>query len=145
MTTGCGLFQDSRPHHNSCGPEALFYAFRWYGIDSSRYKISQEILDDNKAYSILRDVLSIFNSDLNEITFPQEMKDQLLKHNIKIQSVSLKEFKTLKKDKTTTAIILVHPKNELGKYHWLFYPTQSSSPSSFFGKTSVDRIYILER
>ena len=108
----------------------------------------EEILKDHKAYSLLRDILSVFNSDLNEITFPQEIKNELAKRNIKTRLVSLGEFKELKKDKSTTAIILVHPQNELGRYHWLFYPTQSNSPSSFFGselKTSVDRIYILAR
>ena len=133
LTTGCGLLQKPHPHYNSCGPDAIFYAFRWYEIESTRFKISKEILEDHKAYSLLRDVLSIFNSNLNEITFPQEIKNQLLKHNIKTRSVSLEEFKKLKKDKKTTAIILVHPKDELGRYHWLFYPTQSDSPFGFFG------------
>ena len=148
LTTGCGVFQQKKPHYNSCGPDAIFHAFRWHGVESSRIKISKEILEDHKAYSLLRDVLSIFNSDLNEITFPQEIKDELLKHHIKTRSVSLEEFKELKKYENTTAIILVHPKNKFGKYHWLFYPTQSDSPSSFFGTkagTLVDKVYILER
>ena len=104
LTTGCGVFQQKKPHYNSCGPDTIFHAFRWHGVESSRIKISKEILEDHKAYSLLRDVLS--------------------------------------------AIILVHPKNKFGKYHWLFYPTQSDSPSSFFGTkagTLVDKVYILER
>ena len=96
LTTGCGVFQQKKPHYNSCGPDAIFHAFRWHGVESSRIKISKEILEDHKAYSLLRDVLSIFNSDLNEITFPQEIKDELLKHHIKTRSVSLEEFKELK-------------------------------------------------
>ena len=148
LTTGCGLLQDSRPHYDSCGPDAIFYAFRWHNIEATRHKISKEILEDHKAYSLVRDILSVFDSDLSELTFPREVKDELLKHNIKVRLTSLGEFKELKKDKDTTAIILVHPKNKLGKYHWFFYPTQSDSPSSFFGSelaTSVDRIYVLAR
>jgi len=148
FTTGCGVFQERKPHYNSCGPIALSYAFRWHDVKSARYKISKEILKDHKAYSLLRDVLSVFSPDLNEITFPQEMKDELVKYNIKTRLVSLGEFKELKKDRSTTAIILLHPKNKFGKFHWLFYPTQSDSPSSFFGselQTVVDKIYILTR
>ncbi len=147
LTTGCGIFQKKQFHYNSCGPEALFYAFKFHNIKSSRHKISKEILEDHKAYSLLRDFLSVFRADLKEITFPQEIKSQLLKNKIKVQSVSVEVFKKLKKNKNTTAIILINPKDELGKYHWVFYPTQSSSPLSFFGyeNTNVDRIYILSR
>ncbi len=146
LTTGCGLLQKSRPHYNSCGPDAVFYAFRWHGIESSRYKISKEILKDHKAYSLLRDTLSVFNAGLGELTFPKEIKDELEKYKIKVHSASLGEFKKLKKDKDTTAIVLVRPKGGL-KYHWLFYPTQSDSPSSYFGSltTVVDKIYTLTR
>ena len=146
LTIGCGIFQPKYEHYNSCGPDAIFYAFRWHGIESSRVKISREILEDNKACSLLRDVLSIFDSRLNEITFPQEIEDELSKYDIKVRSISLEQFKELKKDEKTTAIILIHPEGKLVRYHWLFYPTQSDSPSDYFGLgTTVDKIYILER
>jgi hypothetical protein len=145
LTVGCGVFQPKHEHYNSCGPDAIFYAFRWHDIKSSRVKISREILEDHKAYSLLRDCIAVFDSNLGAVTFPREVKNQLKKYNIKINVVSLEKFRKLKKDENTTAILLVHTKGEIN-YHWLFYPTQSSSPSTFFGSgTSVDKIYILER
>lgn len=147
LTVGCGVFQKTQPHYSSCGPDAVFYAFRWHGIESSRHKISREILEDHKAYSLLRDTLSIFHAEFKGVTFPKEIKDELKKHNIDVRSVSLKEFTKLKKDKNTTAIILIHTKGKIN-YHWLFYPTQSNSPTDYFGSrltTTVDRIYILTR
>ena len=147
LTAGCGVFQNSKPHYTSCGPNAIFYAFRWHGIESSRYKISREILEDHKAYSLLRDALSIFHADLKGVTFPKEIKSELNKHGINVRPVLLGEFMELKKDENTTAIILVHTKGKIN-YHWFFYPTQSDSPSDYFGSrlnTSVDKIYILTR
>ena len=135
LTTGCGIFQKKKFHYNGCGPEALLYAFEFHDIKSSRHEISREILEDHKAYSLLRDFLSVFHVNLKEVTFPQEIKSQLLKRKIKVQSVSVETFKKIKKNKNTTAIILVNPKDKLGRYHWVFYPTQSNSPLTFFASS----------
>ena len=144
FSTGCGVFQSrTYPHYDSCGPEALYNAIRRLGLNSSQVKISREILNDSKCYSLLRDVVSMFNREAKHITFPSEIKSYLKKYNIKMTSLPVEKLKSLTRDKT--AIVLVHKKNSLS-YHWGCFPT-TSNLSSFYGEgfTAVKSVILLER
>jgi hypothetical protein len=144
FSTGCGVFQnETYPHYDSCGPEALYNAIHRLGLNSSQVKISREILDDSKCHSLLRDVLSMFHGEAKHITFPSEIKSYLKKYNIKMTILPVEALKTLTPDKT--AIVLVHKKDSLS-YHWGCFPT-TSGLSSFYGEgfTAVKQVILLER
>ena len=144
FSTGCGIFQNrAYPHYDSCGPEALYDAIHRLGLNSSQIEISREILNDSKCYSLLRDVLSMFDREAKHITFPDEIKSYLKKYNIKTTSLPIEELENLTHDKT--AIVLVRKKNSLS-YHWGCFPA-TSNLSSFYGKgsTMVKSVILLER
>ena len=144
LFTGCGIFQKNRSlHYDSCGPDALYDAMIRLDFRTSKIRISKEILKDQKCYSLLREVLAIFDSQAKEITFPQEIKDHLRKNGIKVTVLHPSEFASLTYDKT--AIVLVHQKNTLN-YHWACFPAVLNL-SSFYGEgvTTIERLFLLER
>ena len=144
FATGCGVFQNEyHYHYDSCGPIALLNATNRLGLNSSQIKISREITQDSKCYSLLRDVFAMFDGEARQITFPSEIKNYLKKYNIKMTILPIEALKTLTTDKT--AIVLVHKKNSLS-YHWGCFPT-TSNLSSFYGEgfTTVRQVMLLER
>lgn len=142
--TGCGLFQKHRYlHYDSCGPDALYYAMSRLDFDTSRMSISREILNDNIRYTLLRDVLSLFDRQAKHITFPSEIRNHLKKHGIKMTVLSPSKLSELTPDKT--AIVLVHQKDSF-RYHWGCFPV-TPNLTTFFGEgtTSIESVILLER
>jgi len=144
ITTGCGVFQKKKHyHHNSCGPNSLYYATGRLGIQSSEIQISKEILNNSECYSLLRDFLSMFDGKAKEITFPSEIRNYLKDKKIKMTYLTKEKFKSLSTDQT--AIVLVSEKGSL-TYHWACWPV-TDNVDSFFGEDStlIHQIILLER
>jgi hypothetical protein len=144
ICTGCSIFQKgSFPHYNSCGPEALYDAMGRLDFDASTFSISHEILKNHECYSLLRDVMSMFDKRAEGITFPAEIESYLSKRNIKATVLPAEKLEKLTSN--NTAIVLVHKKGTLN-YHWACFPV-TRNLSSFFGegKTTVLKVILLER
>ncbi len=145
FTTGCGILQKEKHYHySSCGPDALYDATKRLGFSPSRVTISKEILNDSKCYSLLRDVLSVFDGEAKEITFPTEIKNYLKNKKIKITHISKEDFESLPQSKT--AIVLISRKGGFATYHWACWPV-TKNVNSFYGKDStiIHRVFLLER
>ena len=144
ISTGCSVFQKKEYHHyDSCGPNALYYATKRLGLRSSEVKISKEIINNSKCYSLVRDFLSMFDGEAKEITFPAEIRNFLKNKKIKITYVSLEKLESMPLSKT--AVVLLSKKGTL-TYHWACWPV-TKNLSSFFGEgsTLVHQVLLLER
>jgi len=156
MLSGCGILQSAKdpawvkkeralgfdPYHvQSCGPEAMQKAFSNFGIHIDLESLSHTMQSSLSCGNLMRDILSVFNKQARQITFPSEIKKILKKNGFSI--VSIKSLKELNKDEDT-AIVLIRKKNTL-TYHWACFPNDKYI-KSFFGKdTLIDEIYLIKR
>jgi len=154
--SGCGILKSAKdptwvkeqralnldPYHvQSCGPEAMQKAFANFGISIDLESLSYTMQSSASCSNLLRDVLSVFNKQARQITFPAEIKKILKKNGFSI--VSIKAFKDLNKNRDT-AIILIRKKNTL-TYHWTCFPNDKYI-ESFFGKdTLIEEIYLIKK
>ena len=154
MVTGCGLFKqfnesekykqlraDNRdPHHAaSCGPKALYKALKRFDERVSRREISHEILSNGQITSCVRDLLSIFDNEAREITFPREMKIPLEKRGYIMKKVkSLKELNEQK----DVGLVLIKKKWTL-LYHWLCFPVDKNILTFFGNDTDIQEVYLI--
>ena len=156
ILSGCGVLQSSKdsawvkkqralnldPYHvQSCGPEAMQKAFSNFGIYIDLESLSHTMQSSLSCGNLMRDVLSVFDKEARQVTFPSEIKKILKKNGFTI--VSIKSLKELNKDEDT-AIVLIRKKNTL-TYHWACSPNDKYI-KSFFGKdTLIDEIYLIKR
>tara|TARA_Y100000593_G_C4276272_1_gene320242 strand:+ start:152 stop:652 length:501 start_codon:yes stop_codon:yes gene_type:complete len=156
MLSGCGVLQSSKdaawvkeqralnldPYHvQSCGPEAMQKAFSNFGIHIELESLSHTMQSSPSCSNLLRDVLSVFNKQARQITFPAEIKKILKKNDFSI--VSIKSLKDLDKNQDT-ALVLIRKKNTL-TYHWTCFPNDKYI-ESFFGKdTLIEEIYLIKK
>ena len=137
-----GNFTD---HYYSCGPVSIrdaltdFYAKN--NIYVKRELTSKEIsIRIQERYNIisLRGIMAVFDKRASQITFPKELIDELVSHNIEVVEVnSLDNIDTA----SDTALVLVHKKGTILYYHWVCYPCETAQ---HYGKdTVIDKIYLL--
>ena len=154
--SGCGILKSANdpawvkeqralnldPYHvQSCGPEAMQKAFSNFGIFIELESLSHTLQSSPTCSNLLRGVLSAFNKQARQITFPAEIKKILKKNGFSI--VSIKNLKDLNKNQDT-AIVLIRKKNTL-TYHWTCFPNDKYI-ESFFGKdTLIEEIYLIKK
>ena len=154
LNTSCGLLHPPQrqsgylvSHYYSCGPVAINNALRLYSkkhnVSFKREYNSKEIsieIQDSTILFDLREFLTLIDKRAAEITWPQEIKN-----NLKLKGISLREIKNVDelKESSDIAIILIHWKNKLTYYHWIVFPKDNLD---YFGKddTVIDRIFLLE-
>ena len=129
-------------HYYACGPKALERAFiefhRREGLAycAKRDLISKQIQDSGM---IGKEILSIFNNEAIQITWPHEMRMIAKKHGFK--TTSIKDISELD-PKKHVALVLVYTK--FTNYHWLVFPIDN--PEHYYGEdTKVHKIYLLEK
>ena len=141
MACGCGALHLNHKkvdslHFDSCGPEAIQKALANMNIAMSTIDISVEI---QKKGSILRCFLKAFSDDARDITWPSEIVEFFENRGYKIKKInSLNQLGNL-----DTAIVLVHSRGTLDRYHWLCHPNDEYIKSFFGEKTVVDDIYLI--
>ena len=151
---GCGIINPHkrnsegyyRAHYYACGPialeKAINAAYANRGIKfarnpAPRRKISQEIQNGGM---LRKELLSLFDKDAIQITWPEEIKKIANQHGFDI--VPAKDLSSLD-SKKDIAIVLIHGKYFSKQYHWLVYPIDDVK--NFYGdKTVIDAIYLLK-
>ena len=145
MFIGCSAFDryDKNPegyyeeHFRSCGPEALEKAFQALKQKVGRKEISKIVQEQPRPFIQL---LSFFDKDAVEITWPSDVKRVAKKYGFKI--VPIKDYDKLN-PKKDVALILINTK--LNNYHWLCFPVDKNIPKYWGEKTRVSKIYILKK
>ncbi len=125
-------------HIDSCGPRALEKVlFRLGDKHITRKKISESI---QKREGWFRGFLSFFDHRARSITWPSEIKDQLISRGYKITKIS--NITDLKGE--DTAIVLVHKKNTLD-YHWMAFPVDVNIVKHFGSDTIIKMILLIKK
>ena len=145
MFIGCSTFDRHdtnsegyyEEHFYSCGPKALEKALKQFDQNIDREEISKFIQNNPRP---LIELLSFFNKDSVEITWPCDVKRVAKKYGYEI--VSLKEFNKLN-PKADVALVLVNSK--LNNYHWLCFPVDKNIKEYFGPRTKVSKIYLLKK
>ena len=129
-------------HYHACGPIALEKAFSEYyrrqgaAYHGERGQLSKQIQDSGM---IGKELLSIFNNDAIEITWPHEIKAIIRKHGF--EAISIKNISELDPQKHV-ALVLVYTK--LTNYHWLVFPIDD--PEDYHGEdTKIYKVYLLKK
>ncbi len=144
MFIGCSTFDryDKNPqgyyeeHFYSCGPHALEKAFKALNKKVSRVEISKAIQDQPRSFI---ELLSFFNKDAVEITWPSDIKRIAKKYGFKI--IPIRDFDELDAKKNV-ALVLINTK--LDNYHWLCFPVDENIPKYWGDKTKISKIFILK-
>jgi len=137
---GCGAFKQGtfvtdesgafKGHYVSCGPKAIGNALKEFShlnVTYSDIEISREI---QKSGNLTRMIMSVFNQEAMEITWPHELVNFLASKGFTVEEV---EFNNLKAG--DIAIILI--KKDFHTYHWITYPTNSKQTiKNFFHPTN---------
>ena len=128
-------------HYYACGPAALEKAFlEYYGREGIAYCARRDLLSKQIQDSgmIGKEILSIFNKDAIQITWPHEIKMMIKKHGFKASSI--KSLKELDPEKHI-ALVLVY--TNLTNYHWVVFPVDN--PAHYYGEgTKIHKIYLLK-
>lgn len=156
LLSGCGIMQSAKdpswvkeqralhldPYHvQSCGPEAVQKAFSNFGISIDLKSLSYTMQSSASCSNLLRDILSVFDKQARQITFPAEIKKILKENGFSI--VSVKSLGELDKNQDT-AMVLIRKKNTL-TFHWTCFPNDEYI-ESFFGKdTLIEEIYLIKK
>ena len=145
MFLGCSAFDrhEKNPqgyyeeHFWSCGPRALEKAFKALNENATRKDISKTIQEQPRPFI---ELLSFFDKDAVQITWPKDIKRIAKKYGYKI--ISIKEFDQLdpKKD---VALVLIY--TNLDNYHWLCFPADKNIPEYWGKSTKISKIYILKK
>jgi len=137
---GCGAFKQGtfvtdesgafKGHYKSCGPNAIENALREFShlnVTYSDIEVSRQI---QKSGNITRILMSIFNEEAMEITWPHELINFLTSKGFTVEET---EFDNLKAG--DIAIVLI--KRDFYTYHWVAYPTKSKDTIKNFFPTST--------
>jgi len=141
MACGCGALHFNHKkidyfHFESCGPRAIQKVLANMNITMSVEDISVEI---QKKGSMLRCFLGAFSNEARAITWPSEVINFFEDRGYKIKKIkNLDELGNL-----DNAIILIHSKGSIDKYHWLCYPNNRNIKSYYGEKTVIDDIYLV--
>jgi len=151
---GCALFDRHKKndegyypaHYRACGPialeKAINAAYSNRGIKfvknpAPRRRLSQEI---QKEGMTSRELLSYFDKNAIQITWPSEIKKIVNQHGFDI--VTVNNINSLDPEKDI-AIVLIHGKFLSKQYHWVVYPIDDVK--NFYGeKTVIDAVYLLK-
>ena len=117
-------------HYISCGPNAIENALKEFShlnVTYSDIEISREI---QKSGNLMRVIMSIFNQEAMEITWPHELVNFLTSKGFTVEQT---EFDKLKAG--DVAIVLI--KKDFHTYHWVTYPTKSKDTIENFFSTST--------
>ena len=121
-------------HAQSCGPRALYQLFSYYQRSQPARKISKEIIENNTLGNLLRNSLSIFNNNANNITWSWEIKKEIEAHLneeyyelIKITGGQEELRNKLKEliEKDEQGIALVRLPNNFFSYDWVYFHSAS--------------------
>ena len=137
---GCGALKDGtfvtddsgafKRHYKSCGPNAIENALKEFShlnVTYSDIEISREI---QKSGNLMRAIMSVFNQEAMEITWPHELVNFLTSKGFTVEQT---EFDKLKAG--DVAIVLI--KKDFHTYHWVTYPTKSKDTiRNFFHPTN---------
>ena len=117
-------------HYISCGPNAIENALKEFShlnLTYSDIEISREI---QKSGHIIRVLMSIFDGEAMEITWPHELVNFLTSKGFAVEEI---EFNDLKAG--DVAIVLI--KKDFHTYHWITYPSSSKETiKNFFYPTN---------
>ena len=137
---GCGAFKKGTfardhsgaftGHYISCGPRAIEHALKEFShlnLTYSDIEISREI---QKSGNITRMIMSVFNEEAMEITWPHELVNFLTSKGFIVEEI---EFDDLKAG--DIAIVLI--KEDFYTYHWVTHPAISKEIIKNFFPTST--------
>ena len=127
VTDHSGAFKG---HYISCGPKAIGNALKEFShlnLTYSDIEISREI---QKSGNLMRVIMSVFNQEAMEITWPHELVNFLTSKGFTVEQT---EFDKLKAG--DVAIVLI--KKDFHTYHWVTYPTKSKDTIKNFFSTST--------
>ena len=137
---GCGALKDGtfvtddsgafKRHYKSCGPNAIENALKEFShlnVTYSDIEISREI---QKSGNLMRAIMSVFNQEAMEITWPHELVNFLTSKGFTVEQT---EFDKLKAG--DVAIVLI--KKDFYTYHWVTYPSKSKDTIENFFSTST--------
>lgn len=118
-------------HVRSCCPSTLEIIFARYMEDIPAKEISKEIIENGGKYTFARNLLHIFHAELAEITFPQEMQNELKRHGYlsKVRRGSYLDMRMLLADmaeKAKPGIVRLRHKQE-GYEHWEPFPPRTTT------------------
>jgi len=148
---GCGAFKKGTfardhsgaftGHYISCGPRAIEHALKEFShLNVSKYsdiEISREI---QKSGNILRVVMSVFNEEAMEITWPHELTNFLTSKGFNVEEIQFDDLKA-----GDIAIVLI--KEDFDTYHWITYPTSSKQKikNYFPKKTKIIKTLLIKK
>ena len=128
-------------HYYACGPRALEKAFlEYHRKEGIAYcvrsdQISKQIQDSGM---IGKEILSLFNKEAIQITWPHEIRMVIEKHGL--EAAPIKSLKELDPEKHV-ALVLVS--TNLTNYHWVVLPVDN--PAHYYGEgTKIHKIYLLK-
>ena len=156
ITNGCGslYYLKESPEHKamreagyelchlqSCGPQSLSDAFKYFGIHKEPFTIGKEIQDLDRTH--YRRIMSLAHHDFTKITCPPELKKYCRHCGFTITAVN--DVNDLKDG--DVAIVLLRGKEDLRDWHYICYPTNSISHIlNYFGDdTTFIKAYVLTK
>jgi len=123
-------------HRNSCGVEALYLQ-----VNQTKEKINKDILNSNHNYK--RYILSIFNEKSWQITFPEEILDELHKAGLKTTIIKGTDDELRRiYSQLNRCILLIRNKSNIIEYHWQSSPFIQEDLEPF-GKNNNEIIMII--
>jgi len=129
-------------HYHACGPIALEKAFlEYHRREGIAYCVRRDLLSKQIQDSgmIGKELLSLFDNEAIQITWPHEIKTIIKEHGF--EAVSIKDISELDPLKHI-ALVLVSTK--LTNYHWLVFPIDD--PEDYYGEdTKVHKIFLLKK
>lgn len=127
VTDDSGAF---KRHYISCGPNAIGNALREFSHLESKYSDIQISREIQKSGNLTRVLMSVFNEEAMEITWPHELVNFITSKGFTVEDI---EFNNLKAG--DIAIVLV--KKDFYTYHWVAYPTKAKETIKNFFLTST--------
>ena len=127
VTDDSGAF---KRHYISCGPNAIENALKEFShlnVTYSDIEISREI---QKSGNLMRVIMSIFNQEAMEITWPHELVNFLTSKGFTVEETKFEDLKA-----GDIAIVLI--KKDFYTYHWVTYPSKSKDTIKNFFSTST--------
>ena len=127
-------------HIQSCGPEALQYAFNDLGIEKDFVQIAKEIQDSDRVH--YRTVLSVVDHGFTRITCPPELVKYCRSQGLSVTKIKYSELKD-----NDVAIVLLRGKSDIRDWHWMAWPkhTREEIENFFEEDTKVLSAYLLEK
>lgn len=170
FNVGCGVVQQINenqdaiklreegynPYHSvSCGPTAIVFLLKEFGIHKQMKEVSKEILDKSFFGNFLRYSLGAIHKSGMEITLPKEM-EKTLERYFSEEEFFIRRYNAMTSTEMASLIRRMNNENKKGiallkntglpfSYHWLFFNGKNDITIHYGKNTLVCRFYVVER